>query len=335
MNAWLQHLSIRGRQKACSLRGQRSRIRSDSVTWSFRLRCSTAQLRTFLMMKDGSPEVGPRIRSIKPEISRSPDFTKLSNTGRVAFYALIGQADDEGRLQGFDAQHLAATYCAPGTSSAEVAEQLDLMESLRMIRRYGGRSGVLYTSLLQWSAHQRIDKPKTSAIPPPPLSKRRGLVGDRSATRLTGSDQTGEDQIRPERIRPEPPKGSPATDGGVLVLTPPVSLSPVEQVFEAWRLRWHPTAKLTPERKAKISARLLERWSVEDLVLAVTVGAERDPWAERHVGLNDDIKNLVRNGSTVEKFLELANGPVGVHTSATRQGDRLRGMAETLRGVGQ
>src|SRR5207248_6906743 len=139
----------------------------------------------------------PRIRTIKPEISRSADFTKLSNAGRVVFYALIGQADDSGRLQGFDAEHLATTYCAPGTSLQEVAEQLDLMEKLDMIRRYGGRSRRVFTQVVGFPAHQRVDKPTESQIPPPPSSKGPRLLRDRSKTRRTVSDQdqTGRDQI--------------------------------------------------------------------------------------------------------------------------------------------
>lgn len=258
--------------------------------------------------------MGPRIRTIKPEISTSPDFVKLSNVGRVAWYALIGQADDFGRLQGFDAHHLATTYCAPGTSEKEVSDQLDLMENLEMIRRYGGRTHALFTQLCNWSQHQKVEKPKVSRIPAPPLSKRRGLVGDSSGTRRaksvhTGPDRTGSDRTGSDRTG-SPPIGSPVGAADALVLVPPISLSQTEQVFEPWRVMWHPTARLTKERKAKIDGRLREGWSVADLTEAVTRGAANDPWAERHVALNDDIKNLLRNSGTVEKFLELASGAV-------------------------
>jgi hypothetical protein len=252
---------------------------------------------------------------------RSPDYVKLSNAGRVAWFSLISQADDFGRLQGFDAHHLAATYCAPGTSDEEVAGQLDVMESLGMIRKYGGRSGDLYTALLQWPAHQRVDHPTNSRIPEPPISKpRRRLATIREGSRALASrvrPRTGSEGTGPDRTG-SPPKGPPVGEADVLTLVPPVSLSPVEQVFEAWRQRWHQTAKLTGERRSKIEARFRDGWSLEDLIEAVTTGLANDSWAERHLALNDDIKILLRNGSSVEKFVGLAKAPPTVLLPASR-----------------
>ena len=259
--------------------------------------------------------MGPRIRSIKPEISRSPDFVKLSNAGRVVFYALIGQADDAGRLQGFDAEHLATTYCAPGTSVHEVGEQLDLMEKLDMIRRYGGRSHVLFTQVLHFSAHQRIDKPKESLIPAPPNSKRRLPVGERSATRLTGSDQTGGDQIRPDRRGSVSPTAHSASAEQALVLRSEVSVSPVVQVFRAWATSTGRSGRtLLDDKRQRLIVRALAAYELEDVLDAV------DGWRfdAHHRGENDrgrpynDLGLILRDPEHIERFRDFKRRPVAV-----------------------
>lgn len=272
--------------------------------------------------------MGPRIRTIKPEIWHSADFLRLSWLGRLAFVTLITQADDEGRLK-TDAVTL-STFLVPAVPD-EVEAQLCVMEDRGMVRRYGGRARQLYLQVVNWSAHQRIDRPTKSAIPPPPISKPRRALGEPSRSRARpriGSDQTGS-----EGIRPDPPKGSPIANGDALVLTSPVSLTPAQQVFEAWRQRWHPIARFTRERKAKTDARLHSGWAIEDLVLAVTEGAANDPWVERNVGLNNDLKNLLRDDSTVEKFLELARMPLSQRMpgSQSRAGQLDRIYAEAQR----
>jgi hypothetical protein len=257
------------------------------------------------VLSSGSGLMGPRIRTLKPEIWHSADFLRLSWLGRLAFVTLITQADDEGRLK-TDAVTL-STFLVPA-SADEVEAQLLVMEDRGMVRRYGGRDRQRYLQVVNWNAHQRIDRPTKSGIPPPPISKPRRALGDSSRSRARpriGSDQTGS-----EGIRPEPPKGSPVANGDALVLTPPISLSRAEQVFDAWRQRWHPAARFTRERHAKTDARLRAGWTVEDLVLAATEGCANDPWAERNAGLNNDLKNLLRDDSTVEKFLELARTPL-------------------------
>lgn len=273
---------------------------------------------------------GPRIRSLKPEIWRSPDFTKLSNVGRLVFVALITQADDAGRLRSFDATHLASIYCAFGTTAEEVEGQLARMSRLGMIVRYRDKDGS-YVSLVNWGGHQHIDKPNVSRIPAPPdlEANHRGTIGERSGTRR--SRARVKDQIGGEGIRSDPPIGSPTTEGGALVLVAPISVDPVDQIFNAWKLRWHPTARMTPERRAKILTRLAEGWVVEDLILAVTVGAENDPWVERHVGLNDDIKNLLRNGSSTEKFVNLGReAPSYIPSGKPSLSQRYRAQADRL-----
>lgn len=109
----------------------------------------------------------PRIRTVKPEIWNSRDFIALSETGQLAFFALIGHADDEGRLEA-DADHL-HLIALRRSEPAAIEDQLTLMEGRGMIQRYEA-SGRPIIQLLNWSSHQKVDHPKASTLPAPPPS---------------------------------------------------------------------------------------------------------------------------------------------------------------------
>jgi hypothetical protein len=85
--------------------------------------------------------------------------------------------------------------------------------------------------------------------------------------------------------------------------------SEVEAVFNYWKDRTgHPDAKLTREREMKISGRLDEGYTVEQLQEAIE-GCRGSPF---HQGDNerghryDDITLICRSGSKVEQFVEMA-----------------------------
>lgn len=80
-------------------------------------------------------------------------------------------------------------------------------------------------------------------------------------------------------------------------------------VFEVWRTELgHPNAKPNPSRLAKIRARIRDGFSVLQLVQAIK-NSKNDPFL---MGDNpngkryDDLESLLRNGSKVEKLLELS-----------------------------
>lgn len=77
------------------------------------------------------------------------------------------------------------------------------------------------------------------------------------------------------------------------------------EVFDYWRARLgHKTAKLTNDRKSKVSARFREGYSVEDIKAAID-GCAGSAW---HTGDNpqakryDDLTLICRNGSKLEDF---------------------------------
>lgn len=77
-------------------------------------------------------------------------------------------------------------------------------------------------------------------------------------------------------------------------------------VFAAWvGSTGRSDCKLTEGRRAKIRARSREGYPLADLVDAVR-GWKHDPWPERP--RNNDITQLLRDGSQVEKFRDLERG---------------------------
>jgi hypothetical protein len=249
--------------------------------------------------------MGPRIRTIKPEIWHSADFLRLSWLGRLAFVTLITQADDEGRLK-TDALTL-STFLVPAVAG-EVEAQLQVMEDRGMVRRYGGRNRQLYISLCNWPAHQRIDHPTKSKIPPPPISKPRRVLGESS--RRIRSDRNGSDQTGTGSISTT---SHSAIGGDLLVLQAEVSVSPFDQVWQAWlgsralfaieqgRRVGH--VRLDEARRRRIN-NALKTYPLEDVLDAV----EGWRFSPHHCGENDrgtvynDLDLLLRDAKHIEEF---------------------------------
>jgi len=85
----------------------------------------------------------------------------------------------------------------------------------------------------------------------------------------------------------------------------------VNEIFLYWaRVTERPVAKLTTERITKIRARLREGYSPDDLKAAIS-GCATSPF---HAGENDrqtrydDLAFVLRNGSQVERFKDMAKG---------------------------
>jgi hypothetical protein len=101
----------------------------------------------------------------------------------------------------------------------------------------------------------------------------------------------------------------------------------VRRVFEAWqRATGHPGAKLTDARRQKVTARLREGYTAEEILLAVTEGWRRDPWPER--ADNNDLVILLRTGPQLEKFLNLARKASGSGAHALDPEEELRRARE-------
>jgi hypothetical protein len=146
-----------------------------------------------------------RIRTIKPELWTSEDFCRLSAVGSLTFLALIGHADDEGRVK-TTPQHVAKQMLHGSASSNAVARQLQRMQQLGMIQTYTTNGGD-FIALSNWHLHQRVDHPSKSNYPEPgqqsllpvenpPFANPRELSP--SSRARTGPDRKGPDRKGPE-----------------------------------------------------------------------------------------------------------------------------------------
>ena len=102
----------------------------------------------------------------------------------------------------------------------------------------------------------------------------------------------------------------------------------VSRIFMYWQTRLdHPTAKLTPERAAKIRARLADGYSEATIQRAIR-GCAASP---HHTGTNetqtryDDLTLILRNGSKLEQFAGMAKDearvPVPAHTTEAQRAE--------------
>jgi hypothetical protein len=139
-----------------------------------------------------------RIRSLKPEHLSHRKVGKLSDREYRLWVGMILQADDVGRLVA-DADQLRMLIFGyhRTVTVAHIEAGLRTLERLGLIVLYEvGR--VRYAWFPSWRDHQRIDRPKESILPPPPIDAqhRRGIVEESSRDRRSvgeGSTMTRAD----------------------------------------------------------------------------------------------------------------------------------------------
>jgi hypothetical protein len=88
--------------------------------------------------------------------------------------------------------------------------------------------------------------------------------------------------------------------------------NPVAEVFEYWRGRMSPRARLTGDKRAKIKARLAEGYTVDQLKAAVDGCARSAFHMGRQPGQpqkHNSVDLIFRNGSNVERFEAMASMP--------------------------
>jgi hypothetical protein len=106
-----------------------------------------------------------RIRTIKPEFWTDQKMSRLDALTRLVYVCLWSMADDEGRLEG-DAVAV-RSFGFPCQDVEQIDAAIDALAELGRIGVYTD-GGNQYIQIIRWSAHQRIDKPANSKLPPPP-----------------------------------------------------------------------------------------------------------------------------------------------------------------------
>jgi hypothetical protein len=171
-----------------------------------------------------------RIRSIKPELPQSESIGRLSRDARLCFIMLWTLADDAGRLRG-NSRMLASLLYPYDTDAGRLMDRwLGELADERCIQRYQV-AGDSYIQIINWSVHQKIDRPSESKIPPfsltstDPREDSRGFAQPLDPTREAsrgnmlegkgregkGMEGNGEEAIREAATNPPPdPNPNPA-----------------------------------------------------------------------------------------------------------------------------
>jgi DNA-binding transcriptional regulator YhcF (GntR family) len=175
-----------------------------------------------------------------------------------------------------------------------------------------------------------------------PTTTKEGLSKDGPPKTVHQESPPSPDGLTPSLFQADDlPHGSPESHGAPTPPTPPPpppsqngqaskaaeTARIVQRVFEAWqRATGHPGAKLTDARRRKVTARLREGYTAEEILLAVTEGWRHDPWRER--ADNNDLVILLRDGPQLEKFLKLARKAKGNGSGAADPDEELRRARE-------
>jgi hypothetical protein len=111
----------------------------------------------------------PRIRTIKPEFWTSLTVASLPLPVRLTFIGLWNFSDDEGRSV-FEPRLLKAAVWPldDEITAADVGSHLAALARVGLVSMYEVE-GRQYVQVSSWSEHQKVEKKRTSALPPPPL----------------------------------------------------------------------------------------------------------------------------------------------------------------------
>ena len=142
-----------------------------------------------------------RIRTIKPEFPQSESMGRVSRDARLAFILLWTIADDSGRLRG-NSRMLASLLFPYDEDAPKLIDRwLAELEKEGCIQKYQNGSDH-YIQIINWTKHQKIDKPSPSKINPPLESSRTESNPRECSSEDQGSRKGSKDQGRDQRIKP-------------------------------------------------------------------------------------------------------------------------------------
>jgi hypothetical protein len=196
----------------------------------------------------------PRIRTIKPEFWSDEKLAPLEPIDRLAFLGLISMADDFGRVHGN--VKVIDAFVFPECSRT-VRESLAKLSRLGRIRCGKSSSGKQIIQILNWSKHQRVDKPQTATALP------EIVVFDDETPENTEENSIRESFANHSGTIPEPlatlsgirDQGSGTDDHGSILSAQSSGRDEYTQEFEKfWSV--YPTARRTKKKDA------FRRWRV-------------------------------------------------------------------------
>jgi hypothetical protein len=131
-----------------------------------------------------------RIRTIKPELPQSESMGRVSRDARLLFVMLFTIVDDEGRVRAATRMLASLLFPYDDDAKAKVAEWLAELEQENCVELYEV-DGNAYLRIASWLAHQRIDKPSRSRLPPPPARPDELSASPREASAQEGNGVEG------------------------------------------------------------------------------------------------------------------------------------------------
>lgn len=105
-----------------------------------------------------------RIRSLKPELFRDERVARWPLPQRLLWVGLIAHADDYGRLEGHPSALRALVFPLDDFTIKKVDAMLQSIAESGRIHRYQA-DGLDYIEIVNWHAHQKVNRPSTSRIP--------------------------------------------------------------------------------------------------------------------------------------------------------------------------
>lgn len=111
----------------------------------------------------------PRIRSIKPDFFKSEDVSSLPLRARLTWIGLWTHCDDHGRYKDSARLIKGDIWSLDDVSLRDIDEDLACLEAARRIVRYEV-DGKTYLAIVNWHAHQAINRPSKSRYPGPPMA---------------------------------------------------------------------------------------------------------------------------------------------------------------------
>lgn len=122
-----------------------------------------------------------RIRTIKPEFWEDEAIAELSPLARLLFIGTWNLADDEGLLRWTPDYIGASLFMYDDLESEQVAELMDEVVKIGLVYPYRGVKSQRLAYILNFSRHQRINRPSPAKLPPPSLQQpaHRQMYADR------------------------------------------------------------------------------------------------------------------------------------------------------------
>lgn len=239
----------------------------------------------------------PRIRTIKPEFWTSEQVAECSPNARLLFIGLWNFCDDGGVHPANAMRAKMQVFPADAFSKTDVEAMAKELVYAGLLTEYEV-DGKAYWRVTGWK-HQKIDQP-TFRHPQP-----NGALPSTPDRRRTPDDCSPNKKRTPGEGSPPEGKGSGSNK--------PLSGKPdlPNEIFSYWQqIMEHPRAKLDAKRRKKISDRLRDGYTEDDLRKAIE-GCKKSP---HHMGKNehgtvyDGLELICRDAEHVDRFIAIAEG---------------------------